>query len=169
VAISRRIDSIDRAIGQRQRLVAIVQGIRVNARDAVRALRASPLVSVSGFFGALALLLSACGLYGVTAYAVSRRRTEIELRLALGARPAGILRMVLGRVAVVVLAGIVIGALVSAWLGRYVSTLIFGLAPHDPLLLLGAAGTLFVVGMLAGFVPARRAASLDPASVLREI
>jgi len=113
------------------------------------------LAMVSGFFGALALLLAACGLYGVTAYAVSRRRTEIGLRLALGARPAGILRMVLGRVAVVVLSGTVIGALVSQWLSRHVSTLIFGLTPHDPLLLRGAAGALLLVGMLAGFVPAR--------------
>jgi putative ABC transport system permease protein len=126
------------------------------------------LAMVSGFFGALALLLAACGLYGVTAYAVSRRRTEIGLRLALGARPAGILRMVLGRVAVVVLSGTVIGALVSMWLSRYVSTLIFGLTPHDPLILLGATGALLLVGMLAGFVPAQRAALLEPASVLRE-
>ena len=126
------------------------------------------LAIVSGFFGALALLLAACGLYGVAAYTVSRRRTEIGLRLALGARPAGILRLVLGRVAVVVLAGIVIGAVVSAWLGRYVSALIFGLAPHDPLLLLGAAGALPVVGMLAGFVPVRPSAFLHPANLLRE-
>jgi hypothetical protein len=126
------------------------------------------LAVVSGFFGALALLLAACGLYGVTAYAVSRRRTEIGLRLALGARPAGILRMVLGRVAVVVLAGIAIGALVSAWLSRYVSTLLFGLSPSDPVVLVGAAGLLLVVAIVAGFVPARHAASLDPATVLRE-
>ena len=126
------------------------------------------LAMVSGFFGALALLLAACGLYGVTAYAVSRRRTEIGLRLALGARPVSILRVVLGRVVVVILAGIAIGALVSASLSRYVSTLIFGLTPHDPLLLLGAGGALLLVGVLAGFAPAQRAASLDPASVLRE-
>ena len=126
------------------------------------------LAMVSGFFGALALLLAACGLYGVTAYAVSRRRTEIGLRLALGAKPASILRMILGRVAAVVLAGIAIGALVSTWLAGYVRTLLFGLTPHDPLLLLGAGVVLLLVGLLAGFVPARRAASLDPATVLRE-
>jgi len=126
------------------------------------------LAMVSGFFGVLALLLAACGLYGVAAYSVSRRRAEIALRLALGAKRAGILRMVFGRLIAVVLSGTVIGALVSMWLGRYVSTLIFGLTPHDPLLVLAAAGALLLVGILGGSVPARRAASLDPASVLRE-
>ena len=123
---------------------------------------------VSGFFGALALLLSALGLYGVTSYAVSRRRTEIGIRMALGAAPAGVIRLVLRRVVMLVGLGVVLGSAVSLWTAHLVSTLLFGLQPRDPMTLAGAVAVLGVIGAIAGWLPARRASRIDPARVLRE-
>jgi putative ABC transport system permease protein len=123
---------------------------------------------LSGFFGALALLLSALGLYGVTSYAVSRRRTEIGIRMALGAAPAGVIRLVLRRVVMLVGLGVVLGSAVSLWAAHLVSTLLFGLQPRDPMTLAGAVAVLGAIGAIAGWLPARRASRIDPARVLRE-
>lgn len=123
---------------------------------------------LSGFFGALALLLAAIGLYGVTSYAVSRRRTEIGIRMALGADAGGIVRLVLRRLALLVGAGVIAGAAISVWASRFVGTLLYGLEPRDPATFVSAAAVLMLVGALAGWLPARRAASIDPAQVLRE-
>jgi predicted permease len=123
---------------------------------------------LSGFFGALALLLSALGLYGVTSYAVSRRRTEIGIRMALGAAPAGVIRLVLRRVVMLVGLGVVLGSAVSLWAAHLVSTLLFGLEPRDPMTLAGAVAVLGTIGAIAGWLPARRASRIDPARVLRE-
>ena len=123
---------------------------------------------MSGFFGALALLLAGLGLYGVTSYAVNRRRTELGIRMALGAAPAGVIGLVLRRVGTLVAAGVVVGGVISWLLARFVSTLLYGLEPHDPLTLAGAAVILGTIGVLAGWLPARRASRIDPAQVLRE-
>jgi putative ABC transport system permease protein len=127
------------------------------------------VATLSGFFGGLALLLAALGLYGVTAYAVSRRRAEIGIRLALGAAPAGVVRMVLARVTVLVALGVVVGAGVSIWASTFVSTLLFDLEPRDPVTLTGAVVTLAVVGAIAGWIPAQRASRIEPANVLRDM
>ncbi len=123
---------------------------------------------MSGFFGGLALLLAGLGLYGVTSYAVNRRRTELGIRMALGAGPAGVVGLVLRRVGVLVGAGVVVGGAVSWALARFVATLLYGLEPHDPMTLAGAAVLLGAIGALAGWLPARRASRIDPAEVLRE-
>jgi hypothetical protein len=123
---------------------------------------------LSGFFGALALLLAGLGLYGVTSYAVSRRRTEIGIRIALGAEAAGVVRLVLGRVAALVGAGVLLGGAASLGAGSLVATLLFGVEPRDGATLVAAAAALSLVGALAGWLPAWRAAQIDPAKVLRD-
>ena len=125
------------------------------------------VATLSGFFGGLALLLAGLGLYGVTSYAVNRRRTEIGIRMALGAQPRSVLRLVLTRVGVLVGTGVVIGGAVSLWAARFVSALLYGLAPRDPGTFVGDALVLVVIGGLAGLIPAARAARIDPARVLR--
>jgi putative ABC transport system permease protein len=123
---------------------------------------------LSGFFGSLALLLAGLGLYGVTAYAVARRRTEIGIRMALGARPVSVVQLVLLRVTVLVGLGVLAGAGISLWASKFVASLLYGLEPRDPATLIGAAVTLAAVGALAGWLPAWRASRIDPAEVLRE-
>jgi ABC-type antimicrobial peptide transport system permease subunit len=123
---------------------------------------------LSGFFGGLALLLAGIGLYGVTAYSVGRRRREIGIRMALGAKPVVVVRMVVGRVAVLVGLGIVIGTAVSLWAAQFVDKLLFGLKPRDPLTLSIAAAVLAAIGAVAGWLPARRATRIEPAEILHE-
>ncbi len=123
---------------------------------------------LAGFFGGLALLLAGLGLFGVTSYSVSRRRTEIGVRLALGADPSDVVSLVLGRVAWLVGAGVIVGAGLSLWASHFVASLLFGLQPRDPLTLVVAALVLTFVGALAGWLPARRASRIDPSIVLRD-
>jgi putative ABC transport system permease protein len=123
---------------------------------------------LSGFFGVLALLLAAVGLYGMMSYSVSRRRSEIGIRMALGAAPAGVIALVLRRAAVLIFGGIVIGGGLALWAAKFVTPLLFGLQPRDPVTLAAATLVLTVIGAVAGWVPARRAARIDPARVLRE-
>ena len=108
------------------------------------------------------------GLYGVTAYAVNRRRTEIGIRMAIGAAPADVVRLVLARVVILLAIGVAAGAVVSVWASRFVAALLYGLQPRDPGTLVGAAVVLGAVGLLAGWLPAHRASRIDPAEVLRE-
>jgi putative ABC transport system permease protein len=127
------------------------------------------LVAVlAGFFGALALLLAGLGLYRVTAYAVARRRGEIGIRMALGAQTVGVVRLVLSQLAFLVGVGVLIGVSASLWASRFVESLLYGLAPHDPATLVGAVFMLAAVAALAGWIPAYRASRIDPAKVLRE-
>jgi putative ABC transport system permease protein len=145
----------------------------VSFRSIEQDVRASMLqerlvASLSAVFGSLALLLAAIGLYGVMSYAVTRRRNEIGIRMALGAEPGSVMRLVLGQVALVTAAGLLFGVLVAVGAGRFVSTLLFGLAATDATMLAVAAVALAVAAIIAGYLPARRAARVDPMLALRE-
>jgi putative ABC transport system permease protein len=126
------------------------------------------IAMLAGFFGSLALLLAGLGLYGVTSYAVNRRRAEIGIRIALGAASGSVIRLVLSRVTRLVAIGVLVGTGVSIWASKFVATLLYGLEPRDPITLIGAAVVLAIVGAVAGWLPAYRASRLDPAAVLRE-
>jgi putative ABC transport system permease protein len=126
------------------------------------------LATLSGFFGVLALLLAAIGLYGVMSYTVARRRNEIGIRMALGAEQKVILRMILGEVLLLVSVGMAVGFSVAVAGTRLLTNLLYELKPTDPTTLAVAGVTLLVVAVLAGYLPARRAAKLDPLTTLRE-
>jgi predicted permease len=116
----------------------------------------------------LALALGAIGVYGVIAHHVSRRKRDYSIRVALGLSPARVLRQVVGRGAALVGVGVVVGALASVILGRWLASLLYGVHAADPVALTAAALALLAVGVLAAFVPAYRASRVDPARVLRE-
>jgi putative ABC transport system permease protein len=126
------------------------------------------IAMLAGFFGGLALLLAALGLYGVTSYSVNRQRGEIGIRMALGADRGGVLRMIIGRVVWLVAVGVVLGGALSVWASKFIATLLFNVTPRDPLTFAAAASVLFAAALVAGWLPAQRAASIDPARVLRE-
>lgn len=126
------------------------------------------LALISGYFGVLALLLAALGLYGVTSYSVSQRRTEIGVRMAIGADASAVVRLVLGRVAFLCAIGIIAGVIASLWATRLVEALLFNTPARDPLLIGGSAVALALVAAVAGSLPARRASRIDPAEALRE-
>ena len=163
--------SLARSVGAA--LTAVDRDLTFTLRPLADSLRASiaqarVVAMLSGFLGALALLLAGLGLYGVMSYAVSRRRTELGIRLALGAAPRAVVRLVLARVGLLVGAGVVAGIAACLWLSRFVAPLLYGLQPRDPLSLAAAALTLTAAGSLAAWLPTRRASRIDPAEVLRD-
>jgi ABC-type antimicrobial peptide transport system permease subunit len=123
---------------------------------------------LAGFFGSLALLLAAVGLYGVAAHSVAQRRAEIGIRMALGADPRGVVRLVLGRLVGLLAVGVALGVAVSWWTVQLFDKLLFGLQPRDPASFALALALLFAAGLGAGWLPARRAARIDPVQTLRE-
>jgi predicted permease len=120
-----------------------------------------------GSFAALALLLAAIGLYGVMSYLVEQRTAEIGVRMALGATPAAISRLVLGEASKWILAGAAAGIAASLWTARLIERMLFHAAPHDPATLAVASAVLLGVALLAAWIPSRRAAALDPMKALR--
>jgi len=125
------------------------------------------LATLSGFFGGLALLLAMLGLYGALSYVVTQRKTEFGVRMALGATPGSILRLVMRQVAAILVIGVVVGTGISLAAARVLQSLLFGLESRDTVTLLSAVGVLAVVALIAGFLPARRATKVDPMVALR--
>jgi predicted permease len=125
------------------------------------------LATLSAFFGALALLLAMIGLYGALSYLVTQRRTEFSIRLALGAPPVSILRLVLRDVVIVLVAGSAAGIAISLASIGLLQRVLFGLTPHDPLTMLSSVAILAAVALVASYLPARRAMRTDPMQALR--
>ncbi|HEV3060496.1 MAG TPA: ABC transporter permease [Vicinamibacterales bacterium] len=125
------------------------------------------LTSLLMAFGAVALLLSSIGIYGMLAYLVTRRTPEIGIRMALGARPAAVIAMVLRESVAPVGAGLALGAVAAIAAARWVNALLFGVAPYDPRTIAGAASVFLTIATLAALVPALRASRIDPLGALR--
>ncbi len=118
-------------------------------------------------FGAVALTLAAIGLYGVLAYGIARRTGEIAVRMALGARPARVIAMIVRETFGFVGAGVAVGAALAYAASRVIDNRLYGVSPHDPLTLSTATALLLAVSLIAAYVPARRASRLDPMAALR--
>ena len=144
IAISTLCDRVDRSLGQER---AIAQ--------------------LTGFFGALALLLAAIGLYGLMSYVVARRTREIGVRMALGALPKDVRGLILRETLALTAAGIALGFPAALLSLRLVSSQLFGLSPHDPATILMAMMVMTAAAVLSGYVPARRATKVDPMEALR--
>jgi ABC-type antimicrobial peptide transport system permease subunit len=114
-----------------------------------------------------ALLIGAVGLYGVVSYMVSLREREMAVRMALGAQPGSLRRRVLAQAMAVAVAGIVVGLGAALLSSRVIATLLYGVAPGDTATLVGAVALMGVVAFAASWIPARRAAAIDPAATLR--
>jgi macrolide transport system ATP-binding/permease protein len=118
-------------------------------------------------FAAAALLLTVTGLYGVLSYAVARRRREIGVRIALGAERSQVVRLVLRQAALLVTAGVVLGWVGAVGAGRLLESMVYGVRPGDLLIVLGACCVMVITSLLAAYVPAARAASVNPIQALR--
>jgi len=124
--------------------------------------------TLAQFFGAFALLLAGLGLYGVMAYVVTRRAREIGIRMALGADRPAVLRLVLAEVALLLGAGILVAVPASLPLGKWVSHVVYGVGMADLSTLATLTVVMAAVGLAAGYLPARRAAGMDPLQALKE-
>lgn len=122
---------------------------------------------LSGLFGIVALVLAVSGVYGVMSYAIATRTREMGIRMALGARAGDVVREIVGEGACICAVGLAAGLAGALAIARMISGLLYGIEPSDPLTWLGAPMLLLVAGILASYIPARRAAGLDPAEVLR--
>jgi len=125
------------------------------------------IATLSAFFGILATLLAAIGLYGVMAYTVTRRTREIGIRLALGAGRGSLLRMVMREAALLTLAGVAIAIPIALALTSLIRSQLYGIVPNDPVSIAAAALALIAVALLAGYIPAERATRVNPITALR--
>ncbi|MGE0040850.1 MAG: ADOP family duplicated permease [Vicinamibacterales bacterium] len=163
---SGAVDAVRRAIARDARLAgATLTGLDQTVRDGL--VRERLMAALSAGLGGLAIVIAAVGLYGVLSYLVARRTNEIGIRMALGAGRPAILSIVLGRAAALLAVGLSVGAPLALGLAGFAESLVFGLRPWDPGLVAGAGGLLAAVALLAGYLPARRAAMLDPLAALR--
>jgi predicted permease len=145
-----------------------IYATRTLERQVAQSLRNERLVAtMSSAFGVLATLLAVVGLYGVMAYSVGRRTREIGIRMALGARSHDISWLVTREVLLIVAVGIAAGLPAAWWLGRYIAAQLYGVKPTDPFAIGAAIAGLTIVALLAGLIPSRRAANVQPTVALR--
>jgi predicted permease len=163
----RMIPPVRSAIGEVSREASLeFKNFETQVSDTL--LRPRVVALLSAAFGLLALLLAMVGLYGVTSYSVARRKGEIGIRMALGEQRQSVTWRMLRDVLILLVAGLVLGLGVALAAGRLVVSLLYGIKPNDPLQLAAAVLTLASATVLAAYLPARRAARLDPMAALRE-
>jgi ABC-type antimicrobial peptide transport system permease subunit len=121
-----------------------------------------------GIMGLLAAMLAVTGIFGMAAYSVSKRMRELGVRVALGARPAQLMRSALGRPLILLLAGSAAGLLLGVVASKLLAQIVYQATPRDPLVLSGVMCTMALLGLVAIFIPARHALAIDPAGLLRE-
>ena len=159
--------AVTRALGEINPAIAIrYQSVREQLAQSLT--RERLMATLSGFFGGLAVLIATLGLYGVMSYVVARRRVEIGVWMALGADPGSVLRMIVREAGVLLAAGLVIGGVLSVFAARTAETFLFGLKPGDPVTLALAMASLASVTLMASWIPAMRAARVQPTVALRE-
>jgi ABC-type antimicrobial peptide transport system permease subunit len=122
---------------------------------------------MSGFFGLLALTLASIGLYGLLSYEVVRRTREIGIRMALGAQPANLLRLIVRQGIVLAFVGVLVGIAVALGVTRYLGSLLYDVHADDPETMIGVAALLILVALAACYIPARRAMKIDPLVALQ--
>ncbi len=162
-----QLGSIRRALGQVNTELVTYETKAMDGivADSLAARRFSMILL--GIFAALALVMSCVGIYGVISYLAGQRTHEIGIRIALGAEPRDVLRMVLGEGARMALVGVAIGLVAAFGLTRLMANMLFGVSAHDPLSFAGVAGLLILVALAACYIPARRAMKVDPMEALR--
>jgi len=176
IRVSARLASSEGTTAVTRTIGAALTGVNRDLAFSVRSLadfvdaavaRERLVAMLSGFFGALAVLLAAAGLYGVTAYAGAQRRKETAIRIALGAQRGQVIRQVLRRGMTLTAIGLVIGLAGAAAVTRYVQTLLFGVTPLDPATFVSVPLILVSVAALASYLPARRTTNVEPIVALR--
>ncbi|MBZ5610730.1 MAG: ABC transporter permease, partial [Acidobacteriia bacterium] len=159
-ALRATVSSLDRTLA-----ISRIQSMEAYVADSVAPKKFN--LVLLGIFAVLAVALAAAGLYGVMTYLVSRRSGEIGIRMALGARQGDVLRLVIGNGLALAGIGVAIGLAASFVATRFMTSLLFGVRPFDPLVFAAVPALLIAVGALASFVPARRASRVDPLEALR--
>jgi ABC-type antimicrobial peptide transport system permease subunit len=159
--VRREVQSFDRNMPVTQ--IRTVEDVLLQALWAPRV--GAGLLSV---FALLALILASVGLYGIMSYSVSQRTGEIGVRMALGARPADLMRMLLRQVMLLAAPGVAAGILIGMALARSITSLLYGVSAFDPLILTATAAAVLAVALLASVFPARRAMQVDPIIALRQ-
>lgn len=159
-AVRQEISSLDPALA-----VADVKTMDTRVGESLAPQRFD--LSLLGLFAGLAIFLAAVGVYGVLSYSVAQRSHEIGVRIALGAQPAGVLGMVVREGLKLTLAGAAIGAVAALALTQLMGSLLYGVTAHDPLTFAGVVALISAVSIAACYIPARRAANVDPMVALR--
>ena len=159
-AVRRQVRNLDSG-------VAVVNSMSMEQQFDNNLAQERIVATLCSFFGGLALLLSAVGLYGIMAHAVTRRTREIGIRMALGARRSNVLWLVLRDAILLVFAGAIIGVPLAFAATRFIESFLYGLTAHDPAIIVSAAAILSLVTVMASYLPARRATQVDPMTALR--
>jgi putative ABC transport system permease protein len=145
----------------------VIEALPLEEVTAINVIPQRIAAAVAGTLGVVGLLLAAIGIYGVTAYAVSRRTREIGIRVALGAKHGDVMRLMLRQGAVLAAAGVALGIVLAALGSQLIFSLLNGVSARDPLTFIGAAVLFAAVTLLATYVPARRALAVNPTVALR--